>query len=546
MFVSTNREISIPTRDSASLTVKDHAVGILIGKEDSLASYMSLRTFDRSNQPAWLDAFCFRLAESRFKEIPFSKVLGELMYTATIKHLGKPVNSWISKNVQLQSPEKVRQQWFEGVREIQKVATPRFTEQHYSQIGVPETGLLSELLELPLTSGAVQHPSDLLQHIKRLTPSLMSGESKLEDVFGSIINFDPACNGSFGVAAAKAYFDIGEAIIRYSILSDALEHFDIPLTEKKLSELYSHVAGLPCEQWKDDPKVQALFTYANALHYDPALSENISKKDIFSRFAMTGRPLSDLLSEVNRLTEQKVIQGTPHLEKGEILEGGETATLLDQMLNSIENLFLEWDIDANTEELAPLHLARLAVSRRVPFAKLERLLILHEFDGSKVIEALRPEGRSTANDRSTTAVQDRPQVLTAGIEPEITSLSIFIHREGNKEPFNSWYQELQKSQKHRVDLALKKFADGHFGNVKKLCTRARSEADVSAYEVKIKDSGLRIYFRYLPNQRVVLLGGGDKYTQERDIPLVMDRAVLYNGNNQSLSEGLRKWEESEG
>jgi putative addiction module killer protein len=208
------------------------------------------------------------------------------------------------------------------------------------------------------------------------------------------------------------------------------------------------------------------------------------------------------------------------------------------MLHSLENLFHEWEIDASAEDLAPLRLARLAVSQKVPFSKLERLLMLHDFDGARVIEEIRPEGRVASSGQSSTVSQERPSQLAASIEPEIPSFKLFIHREGEKEPFNSWYNDLQKSQKNRVHAALKKFVEGHLGNVKKLSTRAKSEADVSAYEIKIKDSGMRLYFRYLPNHRVILLGGGDKHTQERDIPLVMERAAHYNGSNKTLSENL--------
>lgn len=544
MHLSTNKEVTSLQRETASPNIGDYAAGILQGNEESYSKYLSLKTFDRNQQPAWLNAKCFQLAESRFQEIPFAKTIEQLMYTVSIKHLSNPVNSWIHRNLLLKNPDSVREQWFKGIKDIHKASAPRFTDQHYSQIGVPEVGILNDLLELSPVEHVAQPPSDLLSQMKSVAASSKLNERKIEEFLGSIISFTPGVNNPFGVAASKAYFDIGEAIIQYSVLSDILEGSDIVLPERKFCELYNHLAGIPFVQWQEEPVIQALFTYAHALNFNPTLMENISRKDVFSRFAMSGRPLSDLTSEVQRIAERTAVTLRPSHVPVPKDDEQITISRLDQMLNSIENLFEEWEVEAVSEELAPLRLARLAVSHGVPFAKLERLLFLHEFDGQKVIEALRPEGKAALIEPSPTATQDRLAQLVVGIEPEVTSLSLFMHREGEKEPFTTWYGELQKSQKHRVDAALHKFAEGHFGNVKKLSTRAKSEADVSAYEVKIKDSGMRIYFRYLPNQRVILLGGGDKSSQDRDIPLMMDRAALYNGNNNPLSDGLREWEDS--
>jgi putative addiction module killer protein len=536
MSVSTNREISIPSKETTSLTARDHAVSIFYGKEDSLAPYVSLRTFDRSKHPAWLDAICFRLAQSRFEEIPFAKTIGSMMYTAAAQHLSNPVQMWILKNITLERPETVREQWFRGIEELHKKATPRFNEKHYSQIGVPVTGVLHQLTDPDCSDRGQVESENLLEKID-LT-AIKFDKDKANEALNLLLDFNPARNSPFGNAAAKAYADIGQAIICYTILSDILEHFDIPLSDRKVSELYSRLLEQPFSLWQNDPVVQNLFAYARALLLNPTLTEHISRKDVFIKFAMTGRPISDLTLEAHRLNERKSSSESVFQGRSGNAESLETTTLLDEMLHSLENLFHEWEIDASAEDLAPLRLARLAVSQKVPFSKLERLLMLHDFDGARVIEEIRPEGRVASSGQSSTVSQERPSQLAASIEPEIPSFKLFIHREGEKEPFNSWYNDLQKSQKNRVHAALKKFVEGHLGNVKKLSTRAKSEADVSAYEIKIKDSGMRLYFRYLPNHRVILLGGGDKHTQERDIPLVMERAAHYNGSNKTLSENL--------
>ena len=386
MFTPTNNQASSTQRELSSLTVKDYAVGILQGNEDAYSKYLSLKTFDRSKHPAWLDALCFRLAELRFEEMPFANSLGALMYTASIQHFANPVKSWVLKNVLLERPETVRGRYFKAIEEIKKIATPRFTDKHYTQIGIPEAGVLNELLEISSNTSTPQHSGNLLDQMRQLALSSKLDERKIDEFLSSVITFDPKCNNQFGVAAGKAYFDIGEAIIRYAVLSDVLEHFDISLSERKLRELYCRVVDLPFDQWEQDPAFQALYMYSHALSSDPTLSENISRRDVFSRFAMTGRPLTDLISEAHRVAANKIVSKGSIQERTEFLDEDETASVLDQMLHSVENLFREWEIEASTEELAPLRLARLAVSHGVPFSKLERFLILHDFDGKKVID----------------------------------------------------------------------------------------------------------------------------------------------------------------
>lgn len=83
--------------------------------------------------------------------------------------------------------------------------------------------------------------------------------------------------------------------------------------------------------------------------------------------------------------------------------------------------------------------------------------------------------------------------------------------ENGKVPFDDWFESLQDVKMQvAVDSRLARVRAGNFGDCKNV--------GAGVFELRISAGpGLRIYFGEYRRQIIVLLGGGDKSTQERDI-----------------------------
>jgi len=79
-----------------------------------------------------------------------------------------------------------------------------------------------------------------------------------------------------------------------------------------------------------------------------------------------------------------------------------------------------------------------------------------------------------------------------------------------KIPFESWYDKLDKLWQRAIDARLTRLAVGNFGDHKPV--------GAGVFELRVpKGPGLRVYYGLRGNELVVLIGGGDKSTQKRDI-----------------------------
>ena len=90
------------------------------------------------------------------------------------------------------------------------------------------------------------------------------------------------------------------------------------------------------------------------------------------------------------------------------------------------------------------------------------------------------------------------------------NLQIYQTRNGQK-PFIQWLESIQDlGTQGRIDRRLERLANGNFGD-------CRSIGD-GVFELRIHfGPGYRIYFGELDDTIVLLLCGGDKSSQERDI-----------------------------
>lgn len=80
----------------------------------------------------------------------------------------------------------------------------------------------------------------------------------------------------------------------------------------------------------------------------------------------------------------------------------------------------------------------------------------------------------------------------------------------NKEPFNDWLYSLNKETRDRVFNRISRIKNGNFGDHKNL--------GFGIFELRLDfGSGYRIYFGREDHKIIILLCGGNKKTQNKDI-----------------------------
>ncbi len=77
--------------------------------------------------------------------------------------------------------------------------------------------------------------------------------------------------------------------------------------------------------------------------------------------------------------------------------------------------------------------------------------------------------------------------------------------------FDKWLRKIRdKTVRYRFDVRFNRIAKGNFGDAKQI--------DTTLFELRFFfGSGYRIYFTVRNNKIIILLCGGDKSTQSRDI-----------------------------
>ncbi len=82
--------------------------------------------------------------------------------------------------------------------------------------------------------------------------------------------------------------------------------------------------------------------------------------------------------------------------------------------------------------------------------------------------------------------------------------------ENNKAPFVEWMDSLDKVTKSRIQSRLTRLLENNFGDHKKI------DSEISELRLKF-GSGYRIYYTEIDNIIILLINGGDKSTQSKDI-----------------------------
>ena len=82
--------------------------------------------------------------------------------------------------------------------------------------------------------------------------------------------------------------------------------------------------------------------------------------------------------------------------------------------------------------------------------------------------------------------------------------------DNGKEPVKDWLKSLDGTTRKRILLRFDRLKDGNFGDYKQL--------DEYLYELRFSfGSGYRVYYTFVDNTIVLLISGGDKKSQTKDI-----------------------------
>ena len=82
--------------------------------------------------------------------------------------------------------------------------------------------------------------------------------------------------------------------------------------------------------------------------------------------------------------------------------------------------------------------------------------------------------------------------------------------ENNKTPFIEWVNSLDKVTRARIQSRLTRILENNFGDFKKI------DSEISELRLKF-GVGYRIYYTEIEEIIVLLINGGDKSTQSKDI-----------------------------
>jgi putative addiction module killer protein len=95
----------------------------------------------------------------------------------------------------------------------------------------------------------------------------------------------------------------------------------------------------------------------------------------------------------------------------------------------------------------------------------------------------------------------------------------------SKAPFIEWMNSLDKAIKSRVQSRLTRLLENNFGDHKKI------DSEISELRLSF-GSGYRIYYVEIDSVIVLLINGGDKSTQTKDI----EKAKIYFKNGENCNE----------
>lgn len=107
------------------------------------------------------------------------------------------------------------------------------------------------------------------------------------------------------------------------------------------------------------------------------------------------------------------------------------------------------------------------------------------------------------------------------------SIEIQYYRsQKGRQPFIEWFKSIRdRNTRNRVERRLKRLEDGNFGDCQSV--------GGGVFELRLHfGPGYRIYFGQISNRLILLLCGGDKTSQQRDIESAKSYLIEYKETRQ--------------
>jgi putative addiction module killer protein len=99
-----------------------------------------------------------------------------------------------------------------------------------------------------------------------------------------------------------------------------------------------------------------------------------------------------------------------------------------------------------------------------------------------------------------------------------------FHRLSGECPFDAWIASLDSQNRQRILARVERMRNGQFGDHKKISHQI--------YELRLFfGPGYRVYFGERRSEVIIILAGGDKSTQQRDIKKAKDYWKAYLERN---------------
>ena len=202
--------------DSATQSTREQSIAPSVscvreciqGNESEMSRYVGLRTFALSSLPSWLSNRCHEIAREHFRAGTSGVDVREVMEFSLIKFEADPISRWIVKDLHHAKPALVRKHIKKELLRMADMIDPKFSEKRFQELGIPEAGVLSDLLSPRGEANSLESPQAFkpsTTELHRCIKESCFGEDSLEQLCEQMISFNPLRKGEMAVHANRAY-----------------------------------------------------------------------------------------------------------------------------------------------------------------------------------------------------------------------------------------------------------------------------------------------------------------------------------------------------
>lgn len=485
----------------------------LTNEKEKQEHYLKTKCFAYEALPDWLRSECFALCRP-FYENHATTVLTDSLYSRAVKlsnqlsmRAGKFLAVFRSKE---KSTPPLPKKLLAG--EIGKLGQLPFTQEVFDQLGLSKASNLYDLLKGSKVSVSDYRTPELLE--KKISQALLRCKFSFLQVPPVMPPFAPLAETPFAKHATEAYDTIATRIIAFHLVTDIVASHHLSLEQEHVQKIVHEVTDNPFEQLGTSSRLRHLIAYAEHFEQYPTCTSLISRDEALRSFAFHRRPISELNAEETLLHQQQRAQEETKPSPGTASITIFSPPSLPAIRDEHREVILK-GVPQNTSESEVVHLQKAARFYDVAPLELEKFLRLHKGDVGATIASIKETYQSQVSLEETEAAE------TPNKDGAIATPFTFISHRADQ-GFSKWFNGLSEDEQVRVRDTLKNVARGCTG-----ITKAVKGGHRGLYEVRVMDCQLRIYFRFIPGMRIVLLTGGNKgdsrTRQQHDI----DRAARY-------------------